>query len=108
MAYVPGLDAVQRALRGEVDDSSDRWISICADSNGRISPQHVADFLRITRVEAKSRLQAASSRGLFARSRQGGMKSQIGIRSKRIDAAESANVDSKQIGKRCNRAWATN
>lgn len=65
MAYIPGLEAVQRALRGDIDDSADERLTSCADDRGRISPQHVADRYRMTRSQAKAMLEAAASRGLL-------------------------------------------
>lgn len=63
MAYSPGLDAVRKALSGQIDNSETDWIKSCADGKGCISPQHAADILHITRADAKSRLQAAANRG---------------------------------------------
>ncbi|MET1080326.1 MAG: hypothetical protein ABWY06_20120 [Pseudomonas sp.] len=64
MAYLPGLEGLNRALLGEIDDSLDMHIIRCADKNWRISPQHVADSFQITKTSAKKMLQSAVGRGI--------------------------------------------
>jgi hypothetical protein len=65
MTYVPGLDAVRAAVRGDIDDSAGDRLWWCADARVRMSPRHLADRYGATRSQAKSMLQTASARGVL-------------------------------------------
>lgn len=65
MTYVPGLDAVCAAMRGEIDDSPGDRLWSCADASGRMSPRHLANRYGATRSQAKSKFQTASARGVL-------------------------------------------
>lgn len=71
MGYVPGLEGLKAALSGEIDDRHDQWLGSLVGGGKRVSPQFVADCLRIKRSEAKSILQAAESRGLLRQTQDG-------------------------------------
>lgn len=65
MTYIPGLDGLNDALSGKAADPSNDQVLIEVRLHGRVSPQHVANVLRISRSEAQARLQSLALNGLI-------------------------------------------